>query len=93
MMNTGYAKNGQLVYGIKAIDKRGQLLHVNGYEYTSEEKQRLTKIENKPDLIDSLQVLYNPSKHSRAYQGAKKHLGVSNKQINNARKALNREAD
>ena len=44
----------------------------------------------KPDLIDGLQVLFNKNKHSKQYQSAKKRLGVTDEQINEARKVVNR---
>lgn len=38
-----------------------------------------------PDLIDAMTMLFG-KKHSRVYQSAKKRLGVSNDNINSARR-------
>lgn len=66
-------------------NKQGELLHVSGAELKEE-----VSASAKPDLLDGLQVLFNHNKHSKAYQQAKKRLGVTNDRINKARAVINR---
>lgn len=65
-------------------NKAGKLLHVSGADLKEQ-----PGVNHEPNLLDGLQVLFNPNKHSKNYQDAKKRLGLSNKRINDARKAFN----
>ncbi|MCC4370536.1 hypothetical protein LMB49_03875 [Limosilactobacillus reuteri] len=76
---------GQFVSYHVQYNKNGELLHVSGAELKEE-----VNADVKPDLLDSLQVLFNKNKHSKAYQSAKKRLDVTNEQINEARQVINR---
>lgn len=76
---------GEFVSYHVQYNKQGKLLHVSGAELKEE-----VSTDVKPDLLDGLQVLFNKNKHSKAYQQAKKRLGVTNDQINKARKVINR---
>lgn len=66
-------------------NKKGELLHVSGAELKEE-----VNTDVKSDLLDGLQVLLNKNKHSKQYQSAKKRLNVTNEQINEARRVINR---
>ena len=68
-------------------DKKGNLKNIKGYELSE-------KYLNKPkddgiNIVDSMQLLFG-SKHSEAYQAAKKRVGVTNKQVNDARLVIKR---
>lgn len=71
-------------------NKKGELLGVKPHDFSESESAAIEKQTQEPDLIDCLQVLFNKNKHSKQYRSAKKRLGVTNKQINEARKAVNR---
>ena len=67
-------------------NKKGELLHVSGYGIVKESDN------DEVDLADAIEVLFNPNKHSKTYQNAKKRLGVTNDQINKARAVFFKEA-
>lgn len=66
-------------------DKKGNLKTIKGYELS---EKYLSKSKNTGiDIVDSMQLLLG-NKHSKAYQAAKKRVGVTNKQVNDARVAI-----
>lgn len=71
-------------------NKQGKLLGVQAHDFSEAKKADIAKSADQPSLLDGLQVL-NGNKHSKTYQLAKKHLNVTNKQINEARKVINRD--
>ena len=71
-------------------NKNGKLLGVQAHDFAESKSVEIEKKAQEPDLIDGLQVLFNKNKHSKAYQQAKKRLNVTNEQINEARKVINR---
>ena len=72
-------------------NKKGELLGVKPHDFSESKSAAIEKQTQKPDLIDSLQVLFNKNKHSKQYQSAKKRLNVTNKQINEARQVINND--
>ena len=71
-------------------NKKGELLGVKPHDFSESMSAAIEKQTQEPDLIDGLQVLFNKNKHSKQYQSAKKRLGVTDEQINEARKVVNR---
>lgn len=66
-------------------DKKGNLKNIKGYELS---EKYLNKSKNTGiDIVDSMQLLFG-RKHSKAYQSAKKRVGVTNEQVNDARVAI-----
>lgn len=64
------------------IGSDGKLKHCGvTYKYDS-------SLDSNSDFIDGMQLLYG-NKKSKEYQSAKKRKGVSNEQINRARKVMN----
>lgn len=71
-------------------NKQGDLLGVQEYQMTDAYYERKhAQRQNDTDLLAGLTVLAGMNKHSKAYQDAKKRLGVSERQIESARRALN----
>ena len=71
-------------------NKKGELLGVKPHNFLESKSAAIEKRTQEPDLIDGLQVLFNKNKHSKQYRSAKKRLGVTDEQINEARKVVNR---
>lgn len=72
-------------------NKKGELLGVKPHDFSESKSAAIEKQTQEPNLIDSLQVLFNKNKHSKQYQSAKKRLNVTNKQINEARQVINND--
>lgn len=67
------------------FNKKGELLGIAPHGFVKE-------IDRSNDLLDGLTVLY-ADKHSKIYKSARKHIKVSDKQIDEARKYVkNRKA-
>lgn len=71
-------------------NKKGELLGVQAHDFAEKKSEKIEEQSQQPDLLDSMQVLFNKNKHSKNYQQAKKRLNVSNEQINEARQVINR---
>lgn len=65
-------------------NKKGELQGVAGYEFSKSYNDR-TSEDDSIDLVDSMQLLFG-NKRSKNYQSAKKRAGVTNQQVNAARK-------
>ena len=78
----GQSKDDYINYQVR-YNKKGKLLGVAVHEMKETTKD--TEI----DIVDSMQLLFG-SKHSKAYQAAKKRVGVTNKQVNDARLVIKR---
>jgi len=73
----GQSQDDFISYQVR-YNKKGKLLGV-----TVHEMKKATE-DTGIDMVDSMQLLFG-SKHSKAYQAAKKRVGVTNKQVNDAR--------
>lgn len=73
-------KNFHIIY-----DKHGNLKNIQGYEL-SEEYLNQPK-DSSIDMVDSMQLLFG-KKGSYNYEAAKKRVGASNKEINDARRIV-----
>lgn len=73
----GQSKDDYISYQVR-YNKKGKLLGVAVHE------MKETAEDTGIDIVDSMQLLFG-SKHSKAYQAAKKRVGVTNKQVNDAR--------
>lgn len=79
----GQSKDDYINYQVR-YNKRGKLLGAAVHEMKETTKD--TGI----DIVDSMQLLFG-SKHSKAYQAAKKRVGVTNEQVNDARLVIKKE--
>ena len=73
----GQSKDDYISYQVR-YNKKGRLLGAAVHELKKATED--TGI----DIVDSMQLLFG-SKHSKAYQAAKKCVGVTNEQVNDAR--------
>lgn len=71
-------------------NKKGELLGVQAHDFSEKKSEEIETQSQQPNLLDGLQVLLNKNKYSKQYQSAKKRLGVTDEQINEARKVVNR---
>lgn len=78
----GQSKDDYINYQVR-YNKRGKLLGVAVHE------MKKTTKDTGIDIVDSMQLLLG-SKHSKAYQAAKKRVGVTNEQVNDARLVIKR---
>ena len=78
----GQSKDDYINYQVR-YNKKGKLLGVAVHELKE------TTEDTGIDMVDSMQLLFG-SKHSKAYQAAKKRVGVTNKQVNDARLVIKR---
>jgi hypothetical protein len=76
----GQSKDDYISYQVR-YNKEGKLLGVAVHELKE------TTEDTGIDIVDSMQLLLG-SKHSKAYQAAKKRVGVTNEQVNGARVAI-----
>lgn len=78
----GQSKDDYINYQVR-YNKKGKLLGIAVHEMKKATKD--TGI----DIVDSMQLLFG-NKHSKAYQAVKKRVGVTNKQVNDARLVIKR---
>lgn len=72
-------RNFHIIY-----DKNGNLKNIQGYELSDEYLNRPK--DDGIDIVDSMQLLFG-KKRSHNYEAAKKRVGVSNEEINAARRS------
>ena len=78
----GQSKDDYINYQVR-YNKKGRLLGVAVHELKE------TAEDTGIDIVDSMQLLFG-NKHSKAYQAAKKRVGVTNDQVNSARLVIKR---